>query len=170
MINQHQFQQSARHFRSGRISLSEFQSRVFAGTETKPHETKSTAKPAPIQTPSSDVTLDLARAVRCGWSEIIVGEGKTIETLVEILNQLDTAGHPALITRVSDEMGAELVNQITDGNFDATAKTFTRGTYAQQKTFNGDIVVIATNGIRLTRPRRSVQHDPLDGRQREPNR
>jgi NCAIR mutase (PurE)-related protein len=33
MINQHQFQQSAKHYRSGRISLSEFQSRVFEGLE-----------------------------------------------------------------------------------------------------------------------------------------
>ena len=38
MINQHQFQQAAKHYRSGRISLSEFQSRVFAGLETKPQQ------------------------------------------------------------------------------------------------------------------------------------
>lgn len=38
MINQHQFQQSAKHYRSGRISLSEFQSRVFAGFETNPKQ------------------------------------------------------------------------------------------------------------------------------------
>jgi len=31
MINQHQFQQAAKHYRSGRISLNEFQSQVFAG-------------------------------------------------------------------------------------------------------------------------------------------
>ena len=38
MINQHQFQQAAKHYRSGRISLSEFQSRVFAGLETNPQQ------------------------------------------------------------------------------------------------------------------------------------
>ena len=38
MINQHQFQQSAKHYRSGRISLSEFQARVFEGFETKPQK------------------------------------------------------------------------------------------------------------------------------------
>ena len=143
MINQHQFQQSARHFRSGRISLSEFQSRVFAGTETKPHQTKPASETAPKNTSSPNVTLDLDRADRCGWSEVIFGEGKTIETLVEILNQLKTAGQPALITRVSDNTGNELAKQIPDGNYDSAAKTFTRETYAQKKKFNGDIAVVA---------------------------
>ena len=143
MINQHQFQQSARHFRSGRISLSEFQSRVFAGTETKPHETKSASAATAKTTPSPDVTLDLDRADRCGWSEVIFGEGKTIETLVDILNQLNTAGQPAFITRVSNETGEALAKQIADGQFDSAAKTFTRGSYAQKKEFSGDIAVVA---------------------------
>ena len=146
MINQHQFQQSARHFRSGRISLSEFQSRVFAGKETRPHETKSASAQtasASKTPPSPDVTLDLDRADRCGWSEVIFGEGKTIETLIDILNQLKTAGQPALITRLSDEAGNELAKQITDGHFDAASKTFVRGNYAQKKTFTGEIAVVA---------------------------
>ena len=99
--------------------------------------------PAPKNVQSPDVTLDLDRADRCGWSEVIFGEGKSIEMLVDILNQLKTAGQPALITRVSDETGNALANQITDGHFDAASSTFTRGTYAQKKTFSGDIAVVA---------------------------
>ena len=143
MINQHQFQQSARHFRSGRISLSEFQSRVFDGSETKPHETKSTSATTSKKASSLAVTLDLDRADRCGWSEVIFGEGKTIETLIDILNQLKTADQPALITRVSDKIGNELAEQISDGNYDSAAKTFTRGSYSQHKKFSGDVAVVA---------------------------
>ncbi|MDB4766310.1 nickel pincer cofactor biosynthesis protein LarB [bacterium] len=146
MINQHQFQQSARHFRSGRISLSEFQSRVFAGTEAKPHETKSTEKGTPsaaVEAVAAAVKPNLDTADRCGWSEVICGQGKSTEALVAALSQLKSAGQPAMITRLSDATGNELAKQITEGNFNSESKTFTCGTHAQKKTFGGDIAVIA---------------------------
>lgn len=149
MINQHQFQQSARHFRSGRISLSEFQARVFSGQPAAPHETKSADKSKPglsstvPTTPSENVTLDLDRADRCGWSEVIFGEGKSIQTLTEILSQLASAGQPALVTRLSVADGNALAAHFSDGHFNAAAGTFTRESYHGKKNFSGDISIVA---------------------------
>lgn len=168
MINQHQFQQAARHFRSGRISLSEFQARVYSGQPTPPHQTKSAnrsqSKPAeknfggvqssespalPRSAIAENVTLDLDRARRCGWSEVVYGEGKSIEMLVEILNQLSDAGQPALVTRVSSAVGAALAAEFDDGQFHLAASTFTRGSYQGKKNFSGDISIVAAGSSDL---------------------
>ena len=156
MINQHQFQQSARHFRSGRISLSEFQARVFDGQQTHPHQTKPAVKNQPVierveksqpaetsEAVMADVTLDVDRAQRCGWSEVIYGEGKSIETIIEILNQLACANQPALVTRVSKSVGDALAAHFADGEFNSSAGTFIRGSYVGKKKFAGDICVVA---------------------------
>jgi hypothetical protein len=47
--------------------------------------------------------LDLHRAVRRGFPEVVFGAGKTTEQLVAIVNRLHAAGQTVLVTRVGPE-------------------------------------------------------------------
>lgn len=134
MINQHQFQQSAKHFRSGRISLSEFQSRVFCGTEPTPHETK----PQKTEPSRSDQMPEIARANQQLTPDLTIEGGDTIENLISILSRLKTTAQPTFVTGVSDAIGAALSQKIPDGHFDPKAQTFAcdndaTGNAAQEK-------------------------------------
>ncbi len=51
--------------------------------------------------PIPGVTLDLARAERCGHPEVVYGEGKTPEQIVEVFRAQQAAGQSSLVTRVS---------------------------------------------------------------------
>ena len=103
MINQHQFQQAAKHYRSGRISLSEFQSLASAGIQTK------TGKTDPVQRRDTAITIQ---------------QGDTTKTLINTLGQLKATGQSVLVTGVCDALGAQLTQQIADGEFDCAAHTF----------------------------------------------
>jgi NCAIR mutase (PurE)-related protein len=63
------------------------------------------ATTAPV---ANDVTLDLDRGRRCGFPEVIFGEGKSAETLAGIFDRLLAAGVRCLATRISEEK-AELL-------------------------------------------------------------
>lgn len=47
------------------------------------------------------VTLDLDRAARCGFPEVVFGEGKPPETIVNVFRAQQDAGQACLATRVS---------------------------------------------------------------------
>ncbi|QDT54068.1 AIR carboxylase [Caulifigura coniformis] len=47
------------------------------------------------------VTLDLARADRCGYPEVVYGEGKTPEQIIEVFRAQQAAGQACLATRIS---------------------------------------------------------------------
>ncbi len=140
MINQHQFQQSARHFRSGRISLSEFQARVFAGAETKPHETNSapTAQPLTIS-PQNPIVGDDQQ--QTGDVEIMRGETLTI--LTDVVNRLIDSGRPTTVTGVSETIGLELSRQITTGKFNQKNCTFVCGTHLTGDDTKDKLAIVA---------------------------
>jgi NCAIR mutase (PurE)-related protein len=53
-------------------------------------------------------TVDLHRAMRRGFPEVIFGPGKTTEEIVEIAKRLRAAGQTVLVTRVGPEVHAAL--------------------------------------------------------------
>src|SRR5437764_7916301 len=55
-----------------------------------------------------EVTLDLDRSRRCGFPEVIFGEGKTVATLAKIMERMAAEKVRVLITRVSPQKGEEL--------------------------------------------------------------
>ena len=59
-------------------------------------------------------TVDLHRAVRRGFPEVIYGPGKTTEEIVEIARSLYEAGQTVLVTRVGPEVH-EAVAQLASG-------------------------------------------------------
>ena len=55
--------------------------------------------------------VDLHRALRCGFPEVIYGPGKTTEEIVEIAGRLRDAEQPVLITRVGPEVHEALASK-----------------------------------------------------------
>lgn len=51
-------------------------------------------------------SLDLDRALRRGFPEVVYGAGKTVDQIVEIVKRLRRAGQTALVTRVGPEVHA----------------------------------------------------------------
>jgi NCAIR mutase (PurE)-related protein len=52
--------------------------------------------------------VDHHRALRQGIPEVVLGEGKTVDQIVGVAEELIRAGHRVLVTRLSAEKGAEV--------------------------------------------------------------
>lgn len=122
MIDQQQFQQAAKHYRSGRISLSEFQSLAASGIQTK------TEKTEPAQKQDAAVSIK---------------QGEPIEVLGEILEQLTSDQQSFLVTGVGETLGAQLSQNFAQGKFDAAAQTFTCISASADGAAEDDLAIVA---------------------------
>src|SRR5215212_4424122 len=68
--------------------------------------------------------VDLQRQRRCGFPEVIFGEGKTPEWIVAVAGQLAQAGQDCLATRVNEAQAAALHQQFPQAEYDRLARTF----------------------------------------------
>ena len=75
-----------------------------------------------------EVQLDIGRQDRCGFPEVIYGEGKTKETILKTLCALADKGHDAFATRVDAEKGEFLQQHLTAAGqvfrYNSVARTF----------------------------------------------
>jgi len=71
-----------------------------------------------------DAQLDLDRQGRCGFPEVVFGQGKTVEMLRRIFRRLLDEGVDVLATRVSPEKATELKAEFADGEYNPIGKTF----------------------------------------------
>lgn len=69
-------------------------------------------------------TIDLDRAKRCGFPEVILAEGKTPEWTEGALRKLQEHGQDALATRVNDVQAAHLAKSFPQAEQDRLARTF----------------------------------------------
>lgn len=74
-----------------------------------------------------DVTLDLDRARRCGFPEVVYAAGKSPVTLLEIAERMDRDGIPLLMTRLDSTQAIALAQKYPDGVHHPIARTFRRG-------------------------------------------
>ncbi|HEX5444350.1 MAG TPA: nickel pincer cofactor biosynthesis protein LarB [Pirellulales bacterium] len=70
-----------------------------------------------------EAQIDLDRARRCGFPEVVFGEGKTLATLVKIFTRLVDEGVDVLATRVSDDKAEQLVPKFPAAQHNAVART-----------------------------------------------
>lgn len=68
-------------------------------------------------------TLDFDRRRRCGFPEVVFGEGKSVTVLAEIFQRMLAAGIDVLATRVSPEKGLELTPLFAAARYNETART-----------------------------------------------
>lgn len=81
----------------------------------------------PTEAPQADlgeVQLDLDRARRCGFPEVVFAAGKTPEMLERACQALLDAGQGCLCTRVSAEQATVLQRRFPQGIFEPVARTF----------------------------------------------
>jgi NCAIR mutase (PurE)-related protein len=68
--------------------------------------------------------LDHHRALRCGFPEVIYGEGKTTAQILAISSRLLTQTDHLLITRLNAAAYEEMKEDLPPGKFDAQARVF----------------------------------------------
>jgi NCAIR mutase (PurE)-related protein len=68
--------------------------------------------------------VDLHRRLRCGFPEVIFGQGKTAEQIEAILRTLLTHGQGGLVTRVDPRAAEHLRAAFAEGEYNATGRTF----------------------------------------------
>jgi pyridinium-3,5-biscarboxylic acid mononucleotide synthase len=87
--------------------------------------------------------VDGHRHLRTGFPEVIFGEGKTPKQALAIAERIVDQGGPLLVTRVSVEMGDELLQRFPAGTHSANARTFNMGEKTPQDQGRGEILVIS---------------------------
>jgi NCAIR mutase (PurE)-related protein len=78
----------------------------------------------PLSVQFAEVTLDLDRRRRCGFPEVVYGEGKSPETIQRIFQRLLEDGVDALATRVDAEKAEYLLSVFPEGSYNQQARTF----------------------------------------------
>ena len=71
-----------------------------------------------------DACVDLDRRRRCGFPEVVFGEGKTVDQIRRIITVLLSDGGEAFATRVSAEKAAALCEAFPNAHYNLTARTF----------------------------------------------
>jgi NCAIR mutase (PurE)-related protein len=71
-----------------------------------------------------DVQLDLDRSRRCGYPEVVFGQGKSVETIERVFRRLVADGYGALATRITPEQAAELAQRFPEGRYNQIGRTF----------------------------------------------
>lgn len=69
------------------------------------------------------VSLDLDRQRRCGFPEVIYGQGKPAEMIVAIIRKQQSAGQSSLATRVDPETAQKVLSQIPDAIYNTVGRT-----------------------------------------------
>jgi NCAIR mutase (PurE)-related protein len=71
----------------------------------------------------SDADVDLQRVTRCGFPEVIFGEGKAAELVVHVLRQQQAAGQDGLVTRVNQSQVDAVMAAFPQAVHNALART-----------------------------------------------
>ncbi len=77
-------------------------------------EALSRLRSIPVEMVGNFAQLDHHRALRCGFPEVIFGQGKTPEQVVEIARRLSERNDRVLVTRVTPEMSVAVLQQIPE--------------------------------------------------------
>jgi hypothetical protein len=68
----------------------------------------------PFEAVGNFAHIDQHRALRCGFPEVVFGQGKTPDQVVQIVNRLAEQNDRVLVTRVSAEMRAAIGDQLPE--------------------------------------------------------
>ena len=92
--------------------------------EVAPVEAAGRIKTAPYVDAGGFAKVDLHRRVRCGYPEVIFGQGKTAQQIERILQVLLEHGQGGLVTRVAPEAAVHLLAVFPTGEHNPVARTF----------------------------------------------
>jgi NCAIR mutase (PurE)-related protein len=89
--------------------------------------------------------VDLDRRRRCGFPEVVFGQGKTVEALEKIFHALLAAGENCLATRITPEQAAAVAASFPAARYNPVGRTL-RIDAVQPKEDIGGLVAIITAG------------------------
>ena len=78
----------------------------------------------PFEEAGEFAKVDLHRRLRCGFPEVVFGQGKTAEQIAAILQTLRKHGEGGLVTRIGPEVAAHLLGVFPQGQYNAAGRTF----------------------------------------------
>jgi len=107
-MNLHELEQLALRLRAGELTTAEFAHRVGASGIANVGEAQ----------------VDLDRARRCGFPEVVFAEGKTVPAMERIFHALIENGVDVLATRMSAEQAAQLLPKFPAAQYNPTGRTF----------------------------------------------
>lgn len=117
----------------------ELAKRLLAG-DVSPEQFAQAAAPAVSLT--EEATVDLDRARRCGFPEVIFAERKSPECVVEIAQKICQAGQNLLATRVDVTQAAPLQQAFPDGVYNSLARTFRWNPVPNSRIARGSVAVV----------------------------
>lgn len=95
--------------------------------------------PSGFTGPEAD--LDLLRPQRCGFPEVIYGERKSTELILQLIRGQQAAGQSSLVTRIRPESAGVVAEQFPAAIVNAVANTV-RVPAAKQETTGGPVYVV----------------------------
>lgn len=122
--------------------LSKLLQKVSDGNITIP-EAVAKLKSAPFKNDSSEfITIDHHRQLRQGLPEVILGESKTVEQVLDIAEKLKQQNHPILFTRLTKKQIKELKKVHPKIRINKNAKTATLNSPIPKTPSKGDNFVL----------------------------
>jgi NCAIR mutase (PurE)-related protein len=99
---------------------------------------------APFQNAGEFAKVDLHRGMRCGFPEVIFGQGKTAAQIEGILRALLAHEQGGLVTRLDPEVAAALLIAFPEGEYNPVGRTFwVRGPRDNQPKLGRVVIVTA---------------------------
>ena len=87
-------------------------------------------------------TIDHHRALRKGFPEVILGEGKSSDQIMEIIGKMEKDGVNLLVTRVEKEKAEEILKKRKDLQYSEMARTLTLIREPMKEGGRGTILVV----------------------------
>lgn len=95
-----------------------------ASGETSTEEAARAIDARPFVETGGFATIDLQRRSRCGFPEVVFGQGKTAIQIEAILRTLLEHGQGGLVTRIDAATGERLQTAFPNGEYNTTGRTF----------------------------------------------
>ncbi len=130
-MNKDQFGELGKRLLAGELSLDRFQTELSENWERYSGR---------IATEEAHVDLDRAR--RCGYPEVIYGEGKTQEAIRDIIRLQSEQGIDCFATRVSPEKAEFILKAFPGGVYNPIARTFRLPKDLQRQEHHGKVAVL----------------------------
>jgi len=131
-MNRHEIEKLAERLLAGELSVDEFAGRL---TPSSP----------PGIADVGEAQLDLDRARRCGFPEVVFAQGKSVEAMEKIFHALLDNGIDVLATRMTPEQAAELRPRFPTGSYNAVGRTFripVVGAERPERPVSGQVTVV----------------------------
>ncbi len=120
-----QFKTTLNQLLDGSLSIPDVVDRLVRSQSGVEHPSNSKQSPSPANKTAltPEACVDLGRAERCGFPEVVYGRGKTPKAIVGVFEALTAAGQACLATLVNDEQATVVQARFPDVVFNKTART-----------------------------------------------